>query len=98
MTLVQLLLVLTSAAFVGHLGTLEMASAQLATVLANAVGHYILVSLEYSHHVRASSPLSLGGLLVHRKASQLHLNMIQRFAIYTTCLLPAQVCDVPPDL
>lgn len=43
MNMVQLLLVLSSAAFVGHLGALELASAQLATSLANVTGHYILV-------------------------------------------------------
>jgi Na+-driven multidrug efflux pump len=45
MNAVQLMLVLTSAAFVGHLGALELASAQLATSLANALGHYLLVSV-----------------------------------------------------
>lgn len=44
MNAVQFLLVLTSAAFVGHLGALQLASAQLATSLANALGHYLLVS------------------------------------------------------
>lgn len=44
MNVVQLLLVLSSAAFVGHLGALALASAQLATSLANATGHYLLVS------------------------------------------------------
>jgi Na+-driven multidrug efflux pump len=45
MNAVQLMLVLTSAAFVGHLGALELASAQLATSLGNAMGHYLLVSV-----------------------------------------------------
>ncbi|GAQ87331.1 MATE efflux family protein [Klebsormidium nitens] len=45
MNAVQLLLVLTSAAFVGHLGALQLASAQLATSLANALGHYVLVGM-----------------------------------------------------
>ena len=44
MCLVQYLLSLSSAAFVGHLGALQLAAAQLATSLANATGHYILVS------------------------------------------------------
>lgn len=43
MNVVQLLLVLMSAAFVGHIGALELASAQLASSLANVTGHYILV-------------------------------------------------------
>lgn len=43
MNLVQMLLVLSSAAFVGRLGTLELASCQLATTLANASGHYVIV-------------------------------------------------------
>jgi hypothetical protein len=43
MNVVQLFLVLSSAAFVGHLGALSLASAQLATSLANATGHYLLV-------------------------------------------------------
>ena len=43
MNVVQMLLVLSSAAFVGHLGTLELASSQLATTLGNASGHYVLV-------------------------------------------------------
>eukprot|EP00243_Klebsormidium_subtile_P000583 TRINITY_DN1099_c0_g1_i1.p1 TRINITY_DN1099_c0_g1~~TRINITY_DN1099_c0_g1_i1.p1 ORF type:complete len:563 (+),score=124.38 TRINITY_DN1099_c0_g1_i1:206-1894(+) len=45
MNLVQMLLVLSSAAFVGHLGTLELASCQLATTLANATGHYVLIGM-----------------------------------------------------
>lgn len=45
MNLVQMLLVLTSAAFVGHVGPLALASCQLATSLASATGHYLLVRL-----------------------------------------------------
>jgi MATE family multidrug resistance protein len=45
MNVVQLFLVLSSAAFVGHLGALSLASAQLATSLANATGHYLLIGM-----------------------------------------------------
>ncbi|GAQ91928.1 MATE efflux family protein [Klebsormidium nitens] len=45
MNLVQMLLVLSSAAFVGHLGRVELASCQLATTLANATGHLLLIGL-----------------------------------------------------
>lgn len=60
MNLVQMLLVLSSAAFVGHLGALELASCQLATTLANATGHIVLVRV-YLRDLRRLYVLLLKG-------------------------------------